>query len=176
MTFHKIEIGPHVLYHGDMQEILPALGECADMLLSDPPYELTSGGGTPSNGRRMSGKFNPENYCNDGNIVACDIDWPDFMPLMYGALRRDAHAYVMCNNRHVSNCENAAMAAGFRFHNWLVWDKGNATPNRWYMKNLEFVGFFYKGRAKFINDCGSKQLIYVPQEPYGDHPTPKPVS
>ena len=35
---------------------------------------------------------------------------------------------------------------------------------------------FFKGKAKFINDCGCKQLIYSPQENYGWHPTTKPVS
>lgn len=169
----KEVIGDCTLYCGDMQDVLPALGACADLVVTDPPYELESGGNTTA---EMKGKFAAGVYDNSGAIVACDIDWPDFMPLFYGALRGDAHAYVMCNNRHISNCENAALSAGFRFHNWLVWNKGNATPNRWYMKNCEFTGFFFKGAAKYVNDCGAKQLLYVPQEPYGDHPTPKPVA
>lgn len=172
----KEVIGNCELYMGDMLEILPSLGECADLICCDPPYELTSGGGTPSDGRRMSGKFNNEKYDNGGHIVSCDIDWVDFMPLFFGCLRGDAHAYVMSNNRHVKSMIDAAEKAGFRFHNLLVWDKGNATPNRWYMKNCEFTGFFFKGRAKFINDCGAKQLLYIPQESYGEHPTPKPVA
>lgn len=166
---HKETIGEATLYLGDAMEILPTLGECADLIVSDPPYELTSGG--------KSKDWNvAKGYDNSGAIVSCDIDWPDFMPLFYNALIGDSHAYVMCNNRHVQNMLNAAEQAGFRFHNLLVWDKGTATPNRWYMKNCEFTGFLYKGKAKFVNDCGAKQLIKVPQENYGTHPTTKPVA
>ena len=43
------------------------------------------------------------------------------------------------------------------------------------MKNLEFTGFFYKGKAFYINDCGSKQLIKVPLPMSDLHPTVKPV-
>ena len=172
-----IAIGDCTLIHGDSIDILPTLSECADMVLTDPPYELTSGGGIPKNGQnRMSGCFNTKEYINDGKIVTCDIDWCDFMPLLYNCLRGDSHAYVMCNNRHVQAMLMEAERAEFHFHNLLVWDKGTATPNRWYMKNLEFTGFFKKGKAKFINDCGSKQLVKVKQENYGTHPTTKPVA
>jgi DNA modification methylase len=174
MTRREI-IGDCVLYCGDALEILPTIS--ADLIVTDPPYKLTSGGGTPRNGQqRMSGCFNSELYSNDGNIVECNIDWPDFMPLLYGVLKPGCHAYVMANNRHVQAMLNEAESSGFLFHNLLVWDKGTATPNRWYMKNLEFCGFFYKQRSKYIADCGAKQLIYVPQEDYAGHPTTKPVA
>jgi len=166
------KIGEATLYLGDALKILPTLGECADLVVTDPPYLLESGGNTTG---EMQGKFAKDRYDNTGGIVACDIDWPDFMPMLYGSMRGDAHAYVMCNNRHVQYMLAEAEVSGFRFHNLLVWDKGNATPNRWFMKNCEFTGLFFKGKAKYVNDCGAKQLLYVPQEPYGDHPTPKPV-
>lgn len=169
--FFKTTIGDAELYFGDAIEILPTLGECSDVIVSDPPYVLTYGGPDGS----MGGCLSPENYDNKGGLVECNIDWPDFMPLLYNALRGNAHCWTMCNNRHVQGMLNAAEKAGFRFHNLAVWDKGTATPNRWLMKNCEFIGFFYKGKAKFVNDCGAKQLIYVPNEDYGGHPTVKPV-
>jgi len=169
---NKVVIGNAELYCGDALEILPTLGQCADLLVSDPPYKITSGGNTTG---EMGGCFSKGRYDNSGAIVECEIDWPDFMPALYGCLKDQAHAYVMANNRHIANCENAALSAGFRLHNWLVWDKRTATPNRWYMKNLEFVGFFYKGAAKYINDMSAKQLISYPQIDESDHPTEKPV-
>ncbi len=170
----KVTIGHCDLYCGDMRDILPSLGQCADLVLSDVPYPLTSGG-SGSDPRRMSGKFAPENYKNDGSIVECDIQWKEFMPLLYTALKENAHCYTMSNDKNVREMLNTAHDSGFRFHNLLVWDKGNVVMNRWYAKNVEFIGFFFKGHAFQINDCGAKQLIYVPQEPYGDHPTPKPT-
>lgn len=164
----------------------------------------------------MSGVFNSEKYDNGGHLVACDIDWPEIMALLYAILKH-GHAYIMANNRNVEPMLNAArwhsgkeipklrklvelvQAAldgesrrdifarlwnilndskdeGFKFHNLLVWDKVTGTPNRWYMKNCEFTGLFYKGPAQAINDCGSMSLIRYPHQDESEHPTEKPVS
>jgi site-specific DNA-methyltransferase (adenine-specific) len=171
----KIQIGDCTLYHGDSLEILPTLPP-VDLVLTDPPYLLTSGGCTSGGLHQRFGGFKDQPYGNSGEIVPCDIDWPDFMPLLYGALMPGKQAYVMCNNRHVKNMLNSAESAGFEFHNLLVWDKISATPNRWYMKNCEFIGFFYKTPAKAINDCSAKQLIKVQQKDETKHATEKPVS
>ena len=181
-------IGDATVYLGDALEILPQL-EKADLAAFDPPYVLTTGGGSPTNGKRMSGKFAIDKYDNGGQIVDCDIDWHEFMPVVYNALVENAHCYVMANNRHVLNMLLSAQQAGFGFHNLLYWRKTNsATANRWYMKNNEFVGFFYKGKAFYINDCGAKQDVICPDdmqypeniaypiEKNTPHPTQKPVA
>ncbi len=176
MTEKFITIGNCQLFHGDAIQLLsePSFNQCADLVLTDPPYRLTAGGCTEGGLHERFGGGGV--YGNSGEIVPCDIDWPDFMPLLYAALGPSTQAYVMCNNRHVENMLREASAAGFGFHNLLVWDKGTATPNRWYMKNCEFTGFFYKGLARRINDCGAKQLISCPQVDVSDHPTEKPVA
>jgi len=166
----KVVIGECTLYEGDCLEIMPSLAP-VDCVVTDPPYLLTYGGCHGS----LGGKLAEENYDNTGGIVDCKIDWPDFMPAILASLRENAHAYIMSNNRHVQNMFIAGASAGFRFHNLLVWDKGTATPNRWYMKNLEYTGFLYKGKAFFINDCGSKQLHKVPNILNAQHPTEKPA-
>jgi site-specific DNA-methyltransferase (adenine-specific) len=59
----------------------------------------------------------------------------------------------------------------------LVWDKIRATRNRWYMKNLEFSLYLWKGAAdpQGINDCGSKQSFPLNAKKETAHPTEKPV-
>ena len=165
--------GSAMVYCGDALKVLPSLDQI-DLIVTDPPYLLTSGGCTEGGLHERFGGGGV--YGNSGEIVPCDIEWSDFMPLLYGALKPGNQAYVMCNNRHVGNMLNSADAAGFGFHNLLVWDKATATPNRWYMKNCEFTGFFYKTPAKAINDCGAKQLICCPQVDVTKHPTEKPVA
>lgn len=78
-----IEIGNCKLYHGDSIKLLsePQFKQCADLIVTDPPYKLTAGGIHSS----LGGCLSVENYNNKGGIVECDIDWPDFMPLLYGA-------------------------------------------------------------------------------------------
>lgn len=166
-------IGNATLYHGDALAVMRALierGELADMLCCDPPYLLTSGG----KNSMMGGAW--KEYDNGGHLVACDLEWDDFMPLFFQVLAERAHAYVMANNRNVQLMLNAAEKAGFDFHNLLVWDKITATPNRWYMKNAEFTGFFYKGKAFEINDCGSMSCIRYAHTDDSKHPTEKPVA
>lgn len=164
-------IGDCRLLLGDALKIMPLLDK-VDCVVTDPPYKLESGGMTRVS---MGGKFNLENYNNNGSIVECDIEWSEFMPLISSLVER-GHIYVMCNNRHVNNMLNSARNSGMKFHNLLVWDKVSPTPNRWYMKGCEFIGFFYKGKAFYINDCGSKQLIKIPLPKDTEHPTVKPIS
>lgn len=164
------------LYLGDAKQILPALvaeGLRAKCCVTDPPYLLTSGG---PNGV-MCGAFDSSRYDNGGHLVACDIDWKEIMCLVWDCLAEQSHAYVMANNRNVLPMLRAAeQDAGFGFHNLLVWDKVTGTPNRWYMKNGEFTGFFYKGKAYEINDCGSMSVIRYQHTDVSKHPTEKPVS
>jgi len=169
MIHKETIIGDCRLLLGDCLKIMPTLDK-VDCVATDPPYLLTYGGPHGS----MGGKLSNENYDNKGGIINCKIDWLDFMPPIFASLKDRAHAYIMCNNRHIQNMLTSAESSGFKFHNFLVWDKGTATPNRWYMKNLEFTGFFYKGKAFFINDCGSKQLHRIPNILNAKHPTEKP--
>lgn len=163
-------IGDAVLYQGDCLEIMPTLGQF-DAVVTDPPYLLTLGGRGDYATWQLA-----KDYDNNGQIVPCDINWSDFMAPIPQAMKDGTHAYVMCNNRHVKDMLTQAEVAGLGFHNLLVWDKKSCTPNRYYMKNLEFTGFFYKNRSKHLNDCSSQQLMACPQENYGDHPTTKPVA
>lgn len=163
-------IGECVLFQGDALEILPTL-EPVDLVATDPPYVLESGGNSTG---KMGGKFAVGTYDNSGNIIPVEIEWSEFMPVIFKVLNH-GHAYFMANNRHLATAINEGLKAGFGFHNILVWDKSTGTPNRWYMKNCEFTVFFFKGKAKYINDCGSRQLIRVPNVLNASHPTEKPV-
>lgn len=72
---------------------------------------------------------------------------------------------------------NECSKVGFRESNILVWIKNNACPNRYYMKNCEFILFLYKGAAKPINNMGDKAAIQVDNINGKNklHPTQKPI-
>jgi site-specific DNA-methyltransferase (adenine-specific) len=166
-----VVIGNATLYLGDCRDILPTLGK-VDAVVTDPPYLLESGGCTRV---AMGGKFNADRYDNGGAIIPVDIEFSEWLPLVAAALP-NGHAYIMVNNRYVAQCQNEALAAGFRFHNLLVWDKGIATPNRWYMKNCEFALFLFRGKAVRIADAGSKQLLKCSPLINAPHETQKPIA
>lgn len=167
-------IGPVRLYLGDCLEIMPML-ERSDLCVTDPPYLLTSGGCA---NQVMGGLFAQSEYDNSGKLMEV-VPWGEMGGPIYRALKADADCYIMANDKNIWAAHAAFLNAGFGFHNLLTWDKVRATRNRWYMKNLEFTLYLWKGAAdkRGINDCGSKQLFlytYNAKRSTG-HDTEKPV-
>lgn len=168
-------IGRATLYLGDAREVLPALSGTACLVCTDPPY-LVSKGGFASN-LQLEGGFGGwmKDYGNQGDIVQCDIEFSEWLPLVFAALGHQAHAYFMSNGRNVKAMQVAAEEAGFRFHTLLVWDKRTALPNKYYQNVTEFGLFMFKGKARTINDPASKNLVTIFQRDESEHPTEKPV-
>ncbi len=166
-----IEIGSARLALGDCRDVLPTISG-AKCLVTDPPYRVTSGGNTkPGFGGWMA-----NDYDNSGSIVACDLNWDDWLPLIPAALNERAHAYIFSNDRNLPEAWRAAEAAGLAFHRLLVWNKRAAMPNRWWMQCCEFVLFMRQGNAFPVADCGAMALQTVQQKDDSTHPTEKPVS
>jgi site-specific DNA-methyltransferase (adenine-specific) len=166
-------IGDATLYLGDARELLAAMaerGERADLLLTDAPYLVTSGG---SGSHKRAGWM--ADYDNGGSPVACDIEWGDWLPLIGPALVEQAHAYLFTDDGNLGAVLGAAQAAGLKLHTLLVWDKRSALPNRWYQQTCEFVLFMRQGKAFRINDCSSKSLASIHQKDESPHPTEKPA-
>jgi len=168
-----ITIGDATLYLGDCRDVLDDIAP-ADLGLTDAPYKLTTGG-KAQGGKSMSGIFAAHNYANDGELVMTPVEWGDVVMIMYGLLKADADCYLMANDKEIFKARNNALQAGFNLHNLLVWWKISGTANRWYMKDCEFTAYLWKGRAKTINNPGSKQLTPGAQKDQSDHPTEKPV-
>jgi site-specific DNA-methyltransferase (adenine-specific) len=167
-------VGDCRLLLGDAMAILPGL-PMVDLVVSDVPYALTTGGVSKSS-KTMSGIFASHNYANDGQLIMATVPFPEMMAALHDVLVDDADCYVMSNDKNLRPILNAATDAGFGLHNVLVWDKVTPTANRWYMKNLEFTAYLWKGRAKTINDPSSKQLLRGGIEKEAGHPTEKPVA
>lgn len=168
-----------VIYCGDCMPLLAdmaANGFVADLVVTDPPYKLTSGGVSkePGHHRPMRGGW-MKNYSNDGKPVHCELEFSEWLPLAYKILRADADIYAMVNDKNLRDMLNAFVGAGFGIHNILVWNKKTATANRWYMKNCEFIVYGWKGKAATINNPSSMQLVTVPQIDETKHSTEKPV-
>lgn len=170
----EVTIGDCRLILGDCRDVLPSLVGVADLLFCDVAYELTSGGNAHQS---MGGIFATDRYDNDGKLMDCP-SWEDLGGPFYRACKPDADCYIMTNDKNLFRAGLAFEGGGFGFHNLLVWDKIRATRNRWYMKNLEFTLYFWKGKAdpKGINDCGSKQSFTLNAKRETKHPTEKPVS
>lgn len=162
------------IFNGDARLLLKEIpDESIDCIITDPPYE-TIKGGTPDNKdvQRPSGILSK----NDGKIFQHnDIDISAWIEECYRVLKEKTHLYIMTNFLNLSHYMQEITNAGFYIHNLLVWKKNNATPNRWYMKNCEYIIFARKGSAKPINDCGSKTVLEYKNVTNKIHPTEKPL-
>ena len=163
------------LYNGNALDLLSQLeSESVDLCVTDPPYRTISGGKNDfKDKKRPSGILSK----NDGKIFEHnDIDHKEWMSQVYRVLKPNADFYCMTNLLNLFTFKEIAESVGFKLHNLLVWEKNTLTPNRWYMKNAEFTLYFYKGRAKPINEQGSP-MIHKFKNITGNklHPTEKPV-
>lgn len=150
--------------------------ESVDLVVSDPPYKVISGGRDNSelSDRHKSSIVTGK---NDGKIFDYNsIKCEQWLPEIYRVLKNDSHCYLMTNLLNLENFIVQSQKFGFKLHNLLIWEKQNSTPNRWYMKNCEYVLFLRKGKAKPINNMGSK-TVHQFENPFGNkqHPTEKPV-
>ena len=167
-------IGDCRLILADCRDVLPSLHD-VDCCISDPPY-LVSKGGFASN-LQLDGGFGGwmKDYGNQGDIVPCDIEFSEWLPLVHTCLASDAQVYFMTNGRNIKDMQAAAECALFRIHTVLVWDKRAALPNKYYQNVTEFALFMFKGKARTINDPSSKNLVSIFQRDVSEHPTEKPV-
>lgn len=167
-------IGNGDLIFGCALEHMAAMpAESVDLIVSDPPYRVISGGikSTLANGYRGSVLSK-----NDGKIFEHNnITFDQFMPLFFRILKPGSHAYVMSNRVNLVAAITAAERAGFHFHNLLRWDKNTLNANRWYMLDCEYVLFLAKRPVKSIKDMSSRQGFAAPNPRNKSHPTEKPI-
>lgn len=162
------------LIHGDcLVEMQRIPDKSVDLVVTDPPYKIVQGGCTNKIVRFKGASFAE---IQKGTLFNHnDIEFIDWLPSVYRVLKDGSHCYIMCNDRNLRDLLNACEKVGFKLLNILVWGKSKHSPNRYYIKNCEFIVFLRKGFAKNINDMGTKQLLMVDNVDSKLHPTEKPV-
>lgn len=170
----KINIGNGSLWLGDCLELMKQIPDGSiDMVVTDPAYQVISGGNKSILSDRWNGSILAR---NDGKIFEHNsIKTNEYLPILYRIIRKGGHCYIMTNNLNLRDLLNQAESVGFNFHNLLRWDKNNKTANRWYMKDCEYTVFLYKKPAKSINNMSSSQGFKCDNIRDKNHPTQKPV-
>lgn len=175
--FPNAKIDDCLLINGDCLEVMDKIIEQnikVDAIITDPPYRVISGGNEKGLSYRHKGSIIE---ANDGKIFKYnDICFSDWLPKVYQTLKDDSHCYIMTNFLNLKELMIECDRVGFKAHNLLIWEKQNSTPNRWYMKNCEYILFLRKGKAKPINNMGSK-TVHKFENPFGNkqHPTEKSI-
>ena len=163
------------LRQGDCLEVMKNIPDnIIDLVVTDPPYKIVQGGCT-NKAVRFKGS-NSDEVKKGILFKENSIKFDEWIPEIYRVLKPNSHCYIMVNDRNLKEliivCENN----GFKLLNILVWGKSKHSPNKYYMKNCEFIVLLRKGRAKNINNMGTKQLLLVDNVDNKKHPSEKPIS
>lgn len=163
---------------GDCIELMKDLeDESVDLIVTDPPYKVTSRGNAGNSGGMLQKKINKQGKVFNFN----DIEPHEYIPEFYRVLKDGSHCYIMTNHVNLQKILNTATEMGFKFIKSLVWNKGNKIMGQYYMSQFEYILFFRKGKGKKINSCGTSDIISVQNRKTKDvdgknlHDTEKPV-
>ena len=167
-----------VVHNKDYKEVFNNIPDnSVDLVITDPPYKVTSRGNSGNSGGMLKKKINKQGMVFKYNNVKIS----DFMPELYRILKDGSHCYVMTNHVNLIEILNVAKECGFHFIKSLVWDKGNKIMGQYYMSQFEYILFFRKGKGKKINTCGTPDILRVPNKKMKGvdgknlHDTEKPV-
>lgn len=166
------------LYQGDCLEHIKSLDAASvDLIVTDPPYKVTPKGCAGTTGGMIAKKQNMIGMVFEHN----DIEPEAYAPEFYRVLKDGSHCYVMTNHVNLINMLNSFSNVGFHFIKSLIWKKDNKIMGRFYMSQFEYILFFRKGRGVQINNCGTSDVLEVPNKKHKDadgknlHDTEKPV-
>lgn len=162
-----------IIYNQDCMEGMKSIpDESVDLIVTDPPYKLVQGGCT-NNAVTLRGSNN-ENLKKGTVFNKNMVSFSEWVPEIYRVLKNNTHCYIMCNDRNLKELLTVCEKSNFKLLNILVWGKSKHSPNRYYLKNCEFIVMLRKGRAKNINNMGDTQLLAIDNVDNKLHPSEKP--
>ena len=171
------ELGEHRVLCGDSTKVddVEKLmdGKKADMVFTDPPYNLeTKGGCKGAIGKGLQKQGESIDFIANFNPV----DFLNILPAYFN--KKSLNAYVFCNKQLLPDYLLWARDAGYSF-NVLVWKKPNAIPiGDSHRPDIEYL-LLFRLNAIWNNGLSDSvnysRLIESPRET-GLHPTMKPVA
>lgn len=150
-----------MMFNCDTLDLLKNIDdESIDLIVTDPPYKVTSRGSAGNSGGMLQKKIN-----RSGKVFDCnDINIKDYASELYRVLKDGSHCYIMTNHINLIEMLNELTNVGFHFIKCLIWDKGNKIMGQYYMSQFEYIIFLRKGKGVKINNCGTSDLISVPNK------------
>lgn len=148
-----------------------------DLIVTDPPYKVTTRGGRTSAGGMMLNDDMRKGKVFKKNTLTIN----QWLPKLYDVLKDSGHCYIMCNNKNLYPFLKAVDESDFHLVKTMIWAKDNKIMSQAYMSQTEFILFLRKGKFVRINNCGTSDLLQYPNSKTKGkdgkplHPTEKPI-
>lgn len=139
--------------------------ESVDLIVTDPPYcslEKHRAVGTTT---RLT---------NDWFPVISNDALAESVADMFRILKPDSHCYVLCDQETHYVIREAAIACGFTWKKFLVWDKEVIGMGYSWRSQHEVICYLEKGKRR-LNNLGWPDVLSH-KRVRGGYPTEKPVS
>lgn len=171
------QLGNHRLLCGDSTD-LPTVqklmdGNKADLLHTDPPYNVNYDNSSRPNPGKSLGKI--QNDVMDDKSFYLFLE--SAFAVAYSLLKDDSSAYIWHSDREIINFKQAATVAGFKFSQSIIWKKPMLLSRTKYQWAHEPCLFLVKGSPFFTSDR-TKTTVWDfggYDKSKNMHPTQKPL-
>jgi DNA modification methylase len=148
------ELGRHRLICGDARrsETFERLlrGELAEMMVTDPPYNVRVDGHAVGRGKVRHREFAMAS--GEMSAAAFKAFLNRFIRCAISCSRDGAIHYVFMDWRHLHELLGAALPLYSEWKNLLVWNKANAGQGSFYRSKHELIAVFKSGTGAHINN------------------------
>jgi DNA modification methylase len=148
------ELGRHRLVCGDAQhsETYERLlqGKLAEMMVTDPPYNVRIDGHAMGRGRVRHREFPMAS--GEMSAAAFTAFLNRFIRCAIGSSRDGAIHYIFMDWRHLHELLGAALPLYSEWKNLLCWNKVNAGQGSFYRSKHELIAVFKNGTGPHINN------------------------
>ena len=148
------ELGRHRLVCGDAQrsETYKRLlqGELAEMMATDPPYNVRIDGHAMGRGKVRHREFPMASGEMSAATFRAFLD--RFIRCVISSSRDGAIHYIFIDWRHLHDLLGAALPLYSEWKNLLVWNKANAGQGSFYRSKHELIAVFKSGTGRHINN------------------------
>jgi site-specific DNA-methyltransferase (adenine-specific) len=171
------QLGNHRLMAGDSTD-LPTVkrlmaGNTADLLHTDPPYNVDYDNSTRPNPGKALGKI--QNDVMDDNSFYLLLE--SAFRVAYAVMKDNSSAYIWHSDREIINFKQAATASGLKFAQSIIWKKPMLLSRTRYQWAHEPCLFLVKGSPFFTPDR-TKTTVWDfggYDKSKNVHPTQKPL-
>ena len=178
-----------MLYQGDCVKVMQTMTNgSVDMIFADPPYFLSNGGLSVSNGRIVSvDKGEWDKASNYNNIKEFTESW---ISECFRVLKKDGTIWITGTLHNIFDIKQIANKVGFHIINMIIWHKSDPPPLiyktrfrfsyemiLWCSKSKKYYfdyDFAYKIEKKEMQDVWLIPAVQKGEKIFGKHPTQKP--